>query len=127
MPHPVAKHEAVGETTPRSCLTHIGNWTLGKTLGRGAYGMENTTRAQQAQLTCRSPAHVRLATHITGRKAACKILPALRQDPTKPVTWDQTVDAVEAHKEVVLLKALSGIKFTGVVDLEGVIERDGWT
>jgi len=71
--------------------------------------------------------HVRLATHVSGRKAACKILPALHQDPTKPVTWDQTIDAVEAHKEVVLLKALSGIKFSGVVELEGVIERDGWT
>jgi serine/threonine protein kinase len=70
---------------------------------------------------------VRLATHTSGRKAACKILPALHQDPHKSVTWDQTVDAVEAHKEVVLLKALSGIKFSGVVELEGVIERDGWT
>jgi len=73
------------------------------------------------------PGHVRLATHITGRKAACKILPSLHHDPTQPVTWDQTVDATEAHKEVVLLKALSGLKMPGVVELEGVVERDGWT
>lgn len=114
--------------TPRSTFTHIGNWTLGETLGRGAYG--------ESLLVLRVPcsgdqtdgtAHVRLATHISGRKAACKILPALHQDPTKAVTWDQTIDAVEAHKEVVLLKALSGIKLPGVVELEGVVERDGWT
>jgi len=71
--------------------------------------------------------HVRLATHVSGRKAACKILPALHHDPTQPVTWDQTVDATEAHKEVVLLKALSGLKMPGVVELEGIVERDGWT
>jgi len=30
------------EVTPRSTLTHIGNWRLGPTLGRGAYGMSLT-------------------------------------------------------------------------------------
>jgi len=30
------------EVTPRSTLTHIGNWKLGPTLGRGAYGMSVT-------------------------------------------------------------------------------------
>lgn len=38
MPHKVAKRESKQETTPRGFLTHIGNWTLGRTLGRGAYG-----------------------------------------------------------------------------------------
>ncbi|WVR03915.1 hypothetical protein IAU60_000914 [Kwoniella sp. DSM 27419] len=96
-------------TTPRSNLTHIGGWKLGRTLGRGAY------------------AHVRLATHSSGHKAACKILPALHQTPGQPATWDQTVDAIEAHKEVVLLKALSGAGVPGIVGLEGVIEQGGWT
>ncbi|RSH94560.1 hypothetical protein EHS25_004364 [Saitozyma podzolica] len=49
--------------------------------------------------------HVREATHVSGRKAACKILPALHRDPFRAVTTDELVDAVEAHKEVVLLKA----------------------
>ncbi|KAL0252400.1 hypothetical protein I308_101791 [Cryptococcus tetragattii IND107] len=95
--------------TPRSVLTHIGSWKLGKTLGRGAY------------------AHVRLATHKNGHQAACKILPALHKDPGVPVTWDETIDAVEAHKEVVLLKALCGAGMEGVAGLEGVIEEGGWT
>ncbi|GFZ42689.1 hypothetical protein JCM24511_00406 [Saitozyma sp. JCM 24511] len=97
------------EPTPRSLLTKIGGWTLGRTLGRGAY------------------AHVREATHVTGRKAACKILPALHRDPFRAVTTDELVDAVEAHKEVVLLKALTGAGMKGVVGLEGVIESGGWT
>ncbi|WVF66994.1 hypothetical protein IAT40_001737 [Kwoniella sp. CBS 6097] len=95
--------------TPRSTLTHIGAWKLGRTLGRGAY------------------AHVRLATHETGHQAACKILPALHHTPGQEVSWDQTVDAIEAHKEVVLLKALSGANVPGIVGLEGVIEQGGWT
>ncbi|OCF32299.1 CAMK/CAMKL protein kinase [Kwoniella heveanensis BCC8398] len=95
--------------TPRSTLTHIGAWKLGKTLGRGAY------------------AHVRLATHTTGHRAACKILPALHHKPGLQVSWDQTVDAIEAHKEVVLLKALAGANVSGIVGLEGVIEQGGWT
>lgn len=37
------------------------------------------------------------------------------------------MDAVEAHKEVVLLKALWGAGVHGVVELEGVIEEGGWT
>ncbi|WVW80038.1 hypothetical protein I302_102011 [Kwoniella bestiolae CBS 10118] len=95
--------------TPRSNLTQIGGWKLGKTLGRGAY------------------AHVRLATHPNGHKAACKILPALHHIPGRPVSWDETIDAVEAHKEVVLLKALSGAGVPGIVGLEGVMEEGGWT
>jgi hypothetical protein len=71
--------------------------------------------------------HVRLATHVTGRQAACKILPALHRDISEPVTWNQTVDAVEAHKEVVLLKAFTGVKMPGIVPLEGIVEQDGWT
>ncbi|KAL1409523.1 hypothetical protein Q8F55_003506 [Vanrija albida] len=92
--------------TPRGRLTSIGGWKLGKTLGRGAY------------------AHVRLATHLgTGHQAACKILPALGS----PRSWNQTLDAVEAHKEVVLLKAFTGAKIPGVVSIEGVVEECGWT
>lgn len=34
---------------------------------------------------------------------------------------------MEAHKEVVTLKALGGIGFKGVVELEGVIVHEGWT
>ncbi|WVQ78722.1 hypothetical protein IAT38_000809 [Cryptococcus sp. DSM 104549] len=95
--------------TPRSTLTHIGGWKLGQTLGRGAY------------------AHVRLATHPNGHQAACKILPALHNNSGIPVSRDQTIDAVEAHKEVVLLKALCGAGLEGVVGLEGVMEEGGWT
>lgn len=36
------------------------------------------------------------------------------------------MDAKEAYKEVVFLKALTGIRFRGVVELEGVLERNGW-
>lgn len=70
---------------------------------------------------------MRLATHESGHRAACKILPALHHDPRVRVTWDQTIDAVEAHKEVVLLKALYGAGVKGVVGLESVIEEGGWT
>ncbi|WVQ74572.1 hypothetical protein IAR50_004173 [Cryptococcus sp. DSM 104548] len=95
--------------TPRSLLTQVGNWKLGPTLGRGAY------------------AHVRLATHKNGHQAACKILPALHGNGQRPVTWDETMDAVEAHKEVVLLKALCGAGIEGIAGLEGVMEEEGWT
>ena len=37
------------------------------------------------------------------------------------------MDAIEAHKEVVLLKALSGVATKGVVGLEGVMVEGGWT
>jgi hypothetical protein len=73
------------------------------------------------------PAHVRLATHSNGHKAACKILPALHRSGDSPATWDEILDAVEAHKEVVLLKALAGAGLRGIVGLEGVIEEGGWT
>lgn len=73
-------------------------------------------------------AHVRLATHIvTGHQAACKILPALHGHPGIPVDWNATLDAIEAHKEMVLLKAFAGAKLAGVVRLEGVLEEGGWT
>ena len=72
-------------------------------------------------------AHVRLATHSTGHKAACKILPALHHASGRPVSWDDVIDAVEAHKEVVLLKALSGAGLKGIVGLEGVMVEGGWT
>lgn len=111
--------------TPRSVLTHIGSWKLGKTLGRGAYGQ--LPSIQEAAVDLSSVAHVRLATHKNGHQAACKILPALHKDPGVPVTWDETIDAVEAHKEVVLLKALCGAGMEGVAGLEGVIEEGGWT
>ncbi|WWD16589.1 hypothetical protein CI109_101017 [Kwoniella shandongensis] len=99
------------EPTPRTTLTQIGGWKLGRTLGRGAY------------------AHVRLATHPNGHQAACKILPALHRPRSsgKQVSWDETIDAVEAHKEVVLLKALCGVGLQGIVGLEGVMEEGGWT
>ncbi|EIW66820.1 hypothetical protein TREMEDRAFT_34698 [Tremella mesenterica DSM 1558] len=97
------------EPTPRSLLKKVGQWDLGKTLGRGAY------------------AHVRLATHSSGHKAACKILPALHRLRDRAVTWDETVDAIEAHKEVVLLKALWGAGLRGVVGLESVVQEGGWT
>ena len=76
-----------------------------------------------------SIAHVRLATSSTGHQAACKILPALRRPrkKNKEVTDDEIMDAVEAHKEVVLLKALWGARIPGIVGLEGVIEEGGWT
>jgi hypothetical protein len=37
------------------------------------------------------------------------------------------MDAIEAHKEVVLLKALAGAGIKGIVGLEGVLESGGWT
>jgi len=54
-------------------------------------------------------------------------LPALHGTRTSPATQDETVDAIEAHKEVVILKALYGAGVSGVVGLEGVIEEEGWT
>ena len=72
-------------------------------------------------------AHVRLATHVNGMQAACKILPALYRPRSHPATLDETIDAVEAHKEVVLLKAFAGAGIKGVVGLEGVVEEGGWT
>lgn len=72
-------------------------------------------------------AHVRLAEHVSGHKAACKILPALHYPGSKSRSWDETVDAVEAYKEVVLLKALSGARMKGIVGLEGVMVEGGWT
>jgi hypothetical protein len=39
---------------------------------------------------------------------------------------DEVTDAIEAHKELVILKALNGAKIPGVVGLEGVLEEEGW-
>lgn len=72
-------------------------------------------------------AHVRRATHRdTGHEVACKILPALHV-PGVPVTWDKTQDAIEAYKEIVLLKALAGANIPGIVQLEGMMQEEGWT
>jgi len=111
------------EETPRTRLNSIAGWKLGKTLGRGAYGQSDFSKTQPELI----PAHVRLASHPNGMQAACKILPALHGSRTTPATKDETVDAIEAHKEVVLLKALCGAGVSGVVGLEGVIEEEGWT
>lgn len=73
-------------------------------------------------------AHVRFATHVQSREqVACKILPALHWDPNIAADWNATLDAVEAHKEVVILKAFAGAKVPGVVELVGVLEEGGWT
>ncbi len=72
-------------------------------------------------------ANVRLASHPTGHKAACKILPALYHTEGRKVTMDEMRDAVEAHKELVLLKALAGGGVEGVAELEGVMAEEGWT
>ncbi|GMK56694.1 hypothetical protein CspeluHIS016_0305340 [Cutaneotrichosporon spelunceum] len=95
--------------TPRGRLSRVGEYDLGETIGRGAY------------------AHVREAVHReTGQLLACKILPALHV-PGAPATWDKTIDAIEAHKEMVLLKAFAGAGIPGIVKLEGMLEEDGWT
>ena len=70
---------------------------------------------------------MRLATHFSGHKAACKILPALHYPGSTSKSWDQVVDAIEAYKEVVILKALTGAGLKGVVNLEGVMVEGGWT
>lgn len=76
----------------------------------------------------RPSAHVRLATHRNGHKAACKILPALHGlHRGRKISTDERVDAEEAYKEVVLLKGVAGAGIKGIVGLEGVIEQDGWT
>ncbi|ORY29521.1 kinase-like domain-containing protein [Naematelia encephala] len=97
------------KTTPRTKMVSIGAWTLGETLGRGAY------------------AHVRLATHANGHQAACKILPALHRPRRRPLTTNELMDAVEAYKEVVILKGLAGSGTQGIVGLEGIMEENGWT
>ncbi len=63
---------------------------------------------------------------MTGDEFACKILPALHV-PGVTVTLDKTLDAMEAYKEIVLLKALAGASIPGIVQLEGMMEEEGWT
>ena len=116
------------EQTPRTALSTIGGWKLGKTLGRGAYGEWLTSPCSGSAIRqTLTAAHVRLATHRNGHKAACKILPALHRPRSTPASWDEVIDAVEAHKELVLLKALSGSGIEGLVGLEGVVVEGGWT
>lgn len=97
-----------------------GNWGI-------PWAGEHTVRLPEpfSQLTT---AHVRIATHVqTREQVACKILPALHWDPNIAADWNATLDAVEAHKEVVILKAFAGAKVPGVVELVGVLEEGGWT
>jgi hypothetical protein len=128
--------------TPRTLMTKIGPWRLGPTLGRGAYGEFHTGTVEldrgvwHARLGTASrtwlgtlidaAAHVRLATHESGHVAACKILPALHGPTARRVSRDELIDAVEAHKELILLKGLAGAGVPGIVDLEGVITHHGW-
>ncbi|CAD6587454.1 MAG: hypothetical protein TREMPRED_004760 [Tremellales sp. Tagirdzhanova-0007] len=92
---------------------------------------ERTRRSERERINAsaraRDNAHVRLATHSSGHKAACKILPALHYPGSPQRHWDDVADAIEAHKEVVLLKALSGAGIEGIVGLEGVMVEGGWT
>lgn len=124
--------------TPRTEMMRIGEWTLGPTLGRGAYGecfmplrkrftlISYVFRCNVREIKLIAVAHVRLATHESGHIAACKILPALHGPTARKVSRDELMDAVEAHKELVFLKGLSGARVPGIVDLEGVISYQGW-
>lgn len=70
-----------------------------------------------------------------------KILPALRHDTIMSSQWqpaarasddadyraeDMMLDALEAHKEVVILKMMGGLGVTGVVGLDMVREDGNW-
>ncbi|KAJ9100732.1 hypothetical protein QFC19_005471 [Naganishia cerealis] len=97
----------MAEYTPRSVLKHVAGWTLGQTLGKGGFG------------------HVRQGTHrATGRKVAVKILPAL--DFEQVITRDILLDAIEAQKEVILLKLMGAFGIKGVVGLEMVKQEGDW-
>ncbi|GHJ85933.1 hypothetical protein NliqN6_2335 [Naganishia liquefaciens] len=97
----------MAEYTPRSVLKHVAGWTLGPTLGKGGFG------------------HVRQATHrATGRKVAVKILPAL--DFEQVITKDILLDAIEAQKEVILLKVMGAFGIKGVVGLDMVKQEGDW-
>ncbi|KAJ9123657.1 hypothetical protein QFC24_003428 [Naganishia onofrii] len=97
----------MAEYTPRSVLKHVAGWTLGPTLGKGGFG------------------HVRQATHrATGRKVAVKILPAL--DFEQVITRDILLDAIEAQKEVILLKVMGAFGIKGVVGLDMVKQEGDW-
>lgn len=68
------------EVTPRSTLTHIGNWRLGPTLGRGAYGVSLTLNI--STLTLNRPCPPRNPHHRSSSRM---------QDPTRPIPRsDQT-------------------------------------
>lgn len=96
----------MAEGTPRTVLKSVAGWELGPTLGKGGFG------------------HVRKATHPSGRQAAVKILPALRHD--LPMSKDAMLDAVEAHKEVIMLKLFGGLGIKGVIGLDMVNEDGKW-
>lgn len=69
--------------------------------------------------------HVRQATHrATGRKVAVKILPAL--DFEQVITKDILLDAIEAQKEVILLKVMGAFGIKGVVGLDMVKQEGDW-
>jgi hypothetical protein len=69
--------------------------------------------------------HVRQATHrATGRKVAVKILPALDFDQV--ITKDILLDAIEAQKEVILLKVMGAFGIKGVVGLDMVKQEGDW-
>lgn len=73
----------------------------------------------------RSLGHVRQATHrATGRKVAVKILPALDFDQV--ITKDILLDAIEAQKEVILLKVMGAFGIKGVVGLDMVKQEGDW-
>lgn len=69
--------------------------------------------------------HVRKATHLgTNRVTACKILPAV--DTSSSLTKDMIMDALEAQKEEILLKIMSGLEIEGVVGIDMVRHEKQW-
>lgn len=130
------------DETPRTVLKSVAGWQLGQTLGKGGFGRSlRTPRVSQLLMTpSPRPGHVRKATHPCGRQAAVKILPALRHDtqmssacawtcialPADDRAEDMMLDALEAHKEVVLLKMLGGLCVRGIIGLDMVREDGKW-
>lgn len=53
-----------------------------------------------------------------------KILPALKYD--EPMSKDQMLDAIEASKEVIMLKIFGGLDMKGTVGLDLVKEDKDW-
>lgn len=88
--------------------------------------LHSLSQARSAHSLLTHTAHVRLATHDTGYISACKILPSLHGPIPRKFSRDQRIDAVEAHKELVMLKGLAGANIPSIVGLEGVISCQGW-
>ena len=108
------------KVTPRSKVTSIAGWELGATLGRGGFGQCFATQ-RPANLS----GHVRGVVHkYTREKMACKILPLLSS--AAPSGSVKFVEALESHKELVLLKALQGGEVSGVAGIEAAHKRDDW-